>query len=164
MGLFGNIAGVAGAGVGLALNLFGGARAARQRRRELAEQQSQNNAMHEQKAYANPLDNAFAQAAITAMHEGRARRMSAARGASAVMGASAGSQLAEKASSNEAEAGLMNKMALQGEQLRQAEDNRYMARNAEISNQRLNAINQQQQSFADAASNASKLAAGMSST
>lgn len=164
MGLFGNIAGVVGAGVGLGLNLLGGARASKQGRRELYEQQSQNNAMHDQKAYANPLDNAFAQAAITAMHEGRARKMAAARGASAVMGASAGSLLAEKASSNEAEAGLMNKMALQGEQLRQAEDNRYMERNAELSKQRLNVIQQQQQAFANAGSNASKLAAGMSST
>lgn len=164
MDLFGKIAGVAGAGIGLGLNLLGGARADKQRRREFADQQSQNDAMHNQKAYANPLDSAFAQAAITAMHEGRARRRAAAIGAGAAMGAGAGSQLVEKASSNEAEAGLMSNMALQGEQLRQAEDNRYMARNAEISNQRLDAIKQQQQSFADAASNASKLAAGMSST
>lgn len=158
--LTGEIMGTVGAVAGTALNLFGGARAARRKRRILAEQERKNESWFNQEYYANPLERASWQASVAGMLEGHNRRMAAARGASAVSGASAGSVLAEKSSANESMGQGMRQQAANSEQYAQAERNRYMSRDAELANQNIDAENKWQDSLSNAAKSASSVAAG----
>jgi len=153
--------GAAGAVAGTALNLFGGARAARRRNRELAKRESENNSWFDQKYNENAMEGAEAQAALSALRAGQQQRMSAARGASAVMGASAGSVAAEKAAANQAMGQTLSQLAAQGAARRDAYEKSYLAEKNSISDMRLKGIEQDQQSMANAASQLSKLGAGM---
>lgn len=152
----------AGAAVlGAGISALGGARAARQKRREIAKQERENNAWYDQRYNELGTERADAQAALSAMRAAQAQRMSAARGASAVMGASAGSVAAEKAGANSAMAQTIGQINANAEAYKQGIENTYLQRKNDISNQRLNMYEQQAQNLAQAGSQMSKLGAGI---
>lgn len=152
--------GTVGAVAGTALNLFGGARAARRKKRILDEQERKNESWFNQDYYASPLERASWQASVAGMLEGHNRRMANAKGSSAVMGASAGSVLAEKSSANESMGQSMRQEAANQDQFAQAAKNRYMSRDAEIANMKIDNENKMQESLSNAAKSASSVAAG----
>lgn len=152
--------GVAGAAVGTALNLFGGARAARNKRRMLADAERKNENWFNQEYYSSPLERAAWQASLSGMLEGHNQRMAAARGASAVSGASAGSVLAEKSAANQSMGQTMRDAAAGHEAYQQNVRNEYTQQQQNILNQRLSAEEARAQQLAQAGSEASKLGAG----
>ena len=161
MGLFGDIAGLATSAVGVGLSALGGARAARQKRRELAKRETENNAWYDQRYNELGTERADAQAALSAMRAAQQQRMASARGASAVMGASAGSVAAEKNASNAAMAQTIGQINANAENYKQGIENAYLQRKNDISNQRLNMYEQQAQNLAQAGTQLSKLGGGM---
>lgn len=164
MGLTSSILGAGTAAIGVGLSALGGARAARAKRRELAKRESENNAWYDQRYNELGTERADAQAALSAMRAAQAQRMQAARGASAVMGASAGSVAAEKAASNSAMAQTISQMNANNENNKMAIENTYMQNKNDISNQRIRAHEAQAQSLANAGSQLSTLGAGMFGT
>lgn len=161
MGLFSSIAGVATSAIGAGLTALGGARAARQKRREIDKQERENNAWYDQRYNELGTERADAQAALSAMRAAQAQRMSSARGASAVMGASAGSVAAEKAGANAAMAQTIGQINAGAEAYKQGIENTYLQKKNDISNQRLNMYEQQAQNLAQAGTQLSKLGGGM---
>lgn len=161
MGLFSSIAGVATSAIGAGLTALGGARAARQKRREIDKQERENNAWYDQRYNELGTERADAQAALSAMRAAQAQRMSSARGAGAVMGASAGSVAAEKAGANAAMAQTIGQINAGAEAYKQGIENTYLQKKNDISNQRLNMYEQQAQNLAQAGSQMSKLGGGM---
>ena len=145
------------AALGAGLSALGGARAARQKRRELAKQESENNAWYDQRYYELGTERADAQAALSAMRAAQAQRMSAARGAGAVMGASAGSVAAEKAGANMAMGQTISQMNANNENNKMAIENAYLQRKNDISNRRLGMYEAQSQNLAAAGSQLSSL-------
>ena len=161
MGLFSSIAGVATSAIGAGLTALGGARAARQKRREIDKQERENNAWYDQRYNELGTERADAQAALSAMRAAQAQRMSSARGASAVMGASAGSVAAEKAGANAAMSQTIGQINAGAEAYKQGIENTYLQKKNDISNQRLNMYEQQAQNLAQAGTQLSKLGGGM---
>lgn len=161
MGLFSDIAGLGTAAVGVGISALGGARAARQKRRELAQRERENNAWYDQRYNELGTERADAQAALSAMRAAQAQRMSSARGASAVMGASAGSVAAEKNAANMAMGQTIGQINANAEAYKQGIENAYLQRKNDISNQRLNMYEQQAQNLAQAGGQMSSLGAGM---
>lgn len=149
------------AAVGAGLSAIFGARAARQKKRELDKQERENNAWYDQRYNELGTERADAQAALSAMRAAQAQRMSAARGASAVMGASAGSVAAEKAGANLAMAQTIGQINASAEQFKQGIENTYLQRKNDISNQRINMYEAQAQNIAQAGGQLSKLGAGI---
>jgi hypothetical protein len=143
------------------MNLFGGARAARQRRRELANRERENNAWFDQRYNELSTEGAEAQAALTAMRAAQQQRMASARGASSVMGASAGSVAAEKNAANMAMGQTIGQLAAQGQARKDAIEKSYLAEKNSISDARLKGYEQDAQNVANAATQLSKLGAGM---
>lgn len=161
MGLTSSILGAGTSAIGAGLSALGGARAARQKRRELAKRESENNAWYDQRYNELGTERADAQAALSAMRAAQAQRMQAARGAGAVMGASAGSVAAEKNAANMAMGQTIGQINANAEAYKQGIENTYLQRKDDISNQRLNMYEQQAQSLANAGSQLSTLGAGM---
>lgn len=164
MGLTSSILGAGTAAIGVGLSALGGARAARAKRRELAKRESENNAWYDQRYNELGTERADAQAALSAMRAAQAQRMQAARGAGAVMGASAGSAAAEKNAANMAMAQTISQMNANNENNKMAIENTYLQKKDDISNQRLKMYEQQAQSLANAGSQLSTLGAGMFGT
>lgn len=159
MGLISSIVGAGGAAIGAGITALGGARAARQKRREIAKQERENNAWYDQRYNELGTERADAQAALSAMRAAQAQRMSAARGASAVMGASAGSVAAEKNAANQAMGQTIGQINANNENNKMAIENTYLQKKDDISNQRLNMYEQQSQNLAAAGSQLSSLGA-----
>lgn len=159
--IVGTILGAGTAAIGTALSALGGARAARQKKRELAKQEAYNNAWYDQRYNELGTERADAQAALTAMRAAQAQRMSAARGANAVMGASAGSVAAEKNATNLAMGQTIGDINKNSEAYKQGIENTYLQKRNDISNQRLNMYEAQAQNLAQAGSQLSKLGGGM---
>jgi len=153
--------GAATAGMGLIGSALFGARAARRKRRELDKQERENNAWYDQRYNELGTERADAQAALSAMRAAQAQRMSGARGASAVMGASAGSAAAEKNAANMAMGQTIGQINANAENYKQGIENAYLQRKNGISQQRLNAYEQQAQNAANAGTQLSGLGAGM---
>lgn len=147
--------------IGTGITALGGARAARQKSRELAKQERENNAWYDQRYNELGTERADAQAALSAMRAAQAQRMSAARGASAVMGASAGSVAAEKAGANLAMAQTIGQINASAEQFKQGIENTYLQKKNDISNQRMNMYQQQAENLAQAGSQMSKMGASI---
>lgn len=156
-----SIIGAGTAAIGAGLSALGGARAARAKRRELAKRESENNAWYDQRYNELGTERADAQAALSAMRAAQAQRMQAARGAGAVMGASAGSVAAEKAASNSAMAQTISQMNANNENNKMAIENTYMQNKNDISNQRIRAHEAQAQNMAAAGGQLSSLGAGI---
>ena len=159
--LGGTIAGAATAAIGTGLSALFGARAARQKRRELDKQERENNAWYDQRYNELGTERADAQAALSAMRAAQNQRMQSARGASAVMGASAGSVAAEKNAANMAMAQTIGQINANAEQYKQGIENAYLQKKNDISNQRIAAAQAQAQQIAQAGSGLSSLGAGM---
>lgn len=156
-----SIIGAGTAAIGAGLSALGGARAARAKRRELAKRESENNAWYDQRYNELGTERADAQAALSAMRAAQAQRMQAARGAGAVMGASAGSAAAEKNAANMAMGQTISQMNANNENNKMAIENTYLQKKDDISNQRLKMYEQQAQNLANAGSQLSTLGAGI---
>lgn len=155
------IIGAGTAAIGAGLSALGGARAARAKRRELAKRESENNAWYDQRYNELGTERADAQAALSAMRAAQAQRMQAARGAGAVMGASAGSVAAEKNAANMAMGQTIGQINAGAEQYKQGIENTYMQNKNDISNQRIQAAEAQARNMAQAGSQLSSLGAGI---
>lgn len=155
------IIGAGTAAIGAGLSALGGARAARAKRRELAKRESENNAWYDQRYNELGTERADAQAALSAMRAAQAQRMQAARGAGAVMGASAGSVAAEKNAANMAMGQTIGQINAGAEQYKQGIENTYMQNKNDISNQRIRAHEAQAQNMAAAGGQLSSLGAGI---
>jgi hypothetical protein len=157
----GSIIGAGTAAIGVGISALGGARAARQKRRELARQERENNAWYDQRYNELGTERADAQAALSAMRAAQAQRMSAARGTEAVVGASAGSVAAEKAGANMAMGQTISQMNANNENNKMAIENAYLQRKNDISNRRLGMYEAQSQNLANAGSQLSQLGASI---
>lgn len=157
----GSILGSVGAVAGTAMNLFGGARAARRRDRELANRERENNAWFDQRYNENAMEGAEAQAALSALRQAQQQRMASARGASAVMGASAGSVAAEKNAANMGMAETLSQLSAQAQARKDAYEKSWLANKNALSDARLKGIEQDAQNIANAGSQLSKLGGGM---
>ena len=156
-----SIIGAGTAAIGAGLSALGGARAARAKRRELAKRESENNAWYDQRYNELGTERADAQAALSAMRAAQAQRMQAARGAGAVMGASAGSVAAEKNAANMAMGQTIGQINAGAEAYKQGIENTYMQNKNDISNQRIRAHEAQAQNMAAAGGQLSSLGAGI---
>lgn len=156
-----SIIGAGTAAIGAGLSALGGARAARAKRRELAKRESENNAWYDQRYNELGTERADAQAALSAMRAAQAQRMQAARGAGAVMGASAGSAAAEKNAANMAMGQTIGQINAGAEAYKQGIENTYLQKKDDISNQRLKMYEQQAQNMAAAGGQLSSLGAGI---
>jgi hypothetical protein len=159
--LISGVLGAATGAIGAGISALGGARAAREKRRELAKRERENNAWYDQRYNELGTERADAQAALSAMRAAQAQRMQTARGASAVMGASAGSVAAEKNAANMAMGQTIGQINAGAEAYKQGIENTYLQKKDDISNQRLNMYEQQAQSLAAAGSQLSSLGAGI---
>lgn len=155
--------GAGAAAVGTGISAIFGARAARQKKRELDKQERENNAWYDQRYNESGIERADAQAALTAMRDAQARRMASARGANAVMGASAGSIAAEKLASNSALAQSIGQINANMENYKNSVENAYLQRKNDISNQRIKSYQDQAAQIAQAGSQLSSLGAGIAS-
>lgn len=153
--------GAASSLIGTGISAIFGARAARQKRRELAKQERENNAWYDQKYNEVGTERAEAQAALSAMRAAQEQRMQSARGASAVMGASAGSVAAEKNAANMAMAQTIGDINKNAEAYKQSVENTYLQKKNDISNQRIQAAQAQAAQMANAGSQMSQLGAGI---
>lgn len=153
--------GAASSLIGTGISAIFGARAARQKRRELAKQERENNAWYDQKYNEVGTERAEAQAALSAMRAAQEQRMQSARGASAVMGASAGSVAAEKNAANMAMAQTIGDINKNAEAYKQSVENTYLQKKNDISNQRIKAAQDQAAQMANAGSQMSQLGAGI---
>ena len=161
MGIGSGILGGVTAAGGVLMSALGGARAARQKRREIDKQERENNAWYDQRYNELGVERADAQAALSAMRAAQAQRMASARGASAVMGASAGSVAAEKAGANSAMSQTIGQINANAENYKQGIENTYLQRKNDISNQRLNMYEAQAQNIAQAGSQLSSIGASI---
>ena len=121
-----------GAALATGVGALFGAMRRKKERRMLDEQGRFNESWYNQRYNENPLERASSVQALTDLAKRHDLRASAARGASAVMGASAGSVQDEKAAANENMASAMGQTAAANDQYTQAVENQYLNRKAQI--------------------------------
>ena len=131
MGLFGIIAGGV---LGAAGSIFGGIKASKAMKRvkrNLEEQKRENQALFDRRYNENATQRADAQQAISLMREEMKKRSQAAAGAQAVMGGTEES-VAAKAANNQALADATAQIAANGERRKDAIEQQYQQRDAQL--------------------------------
>lgn len=132
MGLFGSIAGGV---LGAAGSIFGGVKASKamkRMKRNLEEQKRENQAWFDRRYNENATQRADAQQAISLMREEMNKRNQAAAGAQAVMGGTEESLAAAKAANNQALADATAQIAVNGERRKDAIEQQYQQRDAQL--------------------------------
>lgn len=132
MGLFGSIAGGV---LGAAGSIFGGVKASKamkRMKRNLEEQKRENQAWFDRRYNENATQRADAQQAISLMREEMKKRSQAAAGAQAVMGGTEESVAAAKAANNQALADATAQIAANGERRKDAIEQQYQQRDAQL--------------------------------
>ena len=132
MGLFGSIAGGV---LGAAGSIFGGVKASKamkRMKRNLEEQKRENQAWFDRRYNENATQRADAQQAISLMREEMKKRSQAAAGAQAVMGGTEESVAAAKAANNQALADATAQIAVNGERRKDAVEQQYQQRDAQL--------------------------------
>lgn len=132
MGLFGSIAGGV---LGAAGSIFGGVKASKamkRMKRNLEEQKRENQAWFDRRYNENATQRADAQQAISLMREEMKKRSQAAAGAQAVMGGTEESLAAAKAANNQALADATAQIAVNGERRKDAIEQQYQQRDAQL--------------------------------
>lgn len=132
MGLFGSIAGGV---LGAAGSIFGGisaSKAMKRIKRNLEEQKRENQAWFDRRYNENATQRADAQQAISLMREEMKKRSQAAAGAQAVMGGTEESVAAAKAANNQALADATAQIAVNGERRKDAVEQQYQQRDAQL--------------------------------
>lgn len=132
MGLFGSIAGGV---LGAAGSIFGGVKASKamkRMKRNLEEQKRENQAWFDRRYNENATQRADAQQAISLMREEMNKRNQAAAGAQAVMGGTEESLAAAKAANNQALADATAQIAVNGERRKDAVEQQYQQRDAQL--------------------------------
>lgn len=132
MGLFGSIAGGV---LGAAGSIFGGVKASKamkRMKRNLEEQKRENQAWFDRRYNENATQRADAQQAISLMREEMNKRNQAAAGAQAVMGGTEESVAAAKAANNQALADATAQIAVNGERRKDAVEQQYQQRDAQL--------------------------------
>lgn len=161
MGLFSDIAGAGTAALGVGLSSLFGARAARKRSRLNNAMRMASNAWYDQEYNESPMETTAAQEALRAMREAQNRRMTAARGSAAVMGASAGSVAAEKVAANLGAGQAISDLAARGDALSREARKAYQQREINYYNNAIGEANNMAQNAGLAGSELSKLGGGM---
>lgn len=132
MGLFGSIAGGV---LGAAGSIFGGVKASKamkRMKRNLEEQKRENQAWFDRRYNENATQRADAQQAISLMREEMKKRNQAAAGSQAVMGGTEESVAAAKAANNQALADATAQIAANGERRKDAIEQQYQQRDAQL--------------------------------
>ena len=132
MGLFGSIAGGV---LGAAGSIFGGVKASKAMKRvkrNLEEQKRENQAWFDRRYNENATQRADAQQAVSLMREEMKKRSQAAAGAQAVMGGTEESVAAAKAANNQALADATAQIAVNGERRKDAVEQQYQQRDAQL--------------------------------
>lgn len=121
--------------LGAAGSIFGGVKASKamkRMKRNLEEQKRENQAWFDRRYNENATQRADAQQAISLMREEMNKRNQAAAGAQAVMGGTEESLAAAKAANNQAFADATAQIAVNGERRKDAIEQQYQQRDAQL--------------------------------
>lgn len=121
--------------LGAAGSIFGGVKASKamkRMKRNLEEQKRENQAWFDRRYNENATQRADAQQAISLMREEMKKRSQAAAGAQAVMGGTEESLAAAKAANNQALADATAQIAVNGERRKDAIEQQYQQRDAQL--------------------------------
>lgn len=121
--------------LGAAGSIFGGVKASKamkRMKRNLEEQKRENQAWFDRRYNENATQRADAQQAISLMREEMNKRNQAAAGAQAVMGGTEESVAAAKAANNQALADATAQIAVNGERRKDAVEQQYQQRDAQL--------------------------------
>lgn len=121
--------------LGAAGSIFGGVKASKamkRMKRNLEEQKRENQAWFDRRYNENATQRADAQQAISLMREEMKKRNQAAAGAQAVMGGTEESLAAAKAANNQALADATAQIAVNGERRKDAIEQQYQQRDAQL--------------------------------
>lgn len=121
--------------LGAAGSIFGGVKASKamkRMKRNLEEQKRENQAWFDRRYNENATQRADAQQAISLMREEMKKRSQAAAGAQAVMGGTEESVAAAKAANNQALADATAQIAVNGERRKDAVEQQYQQRDAQL--------------------------------
>lgn len=121
--------------LGAAGSIFGGVKASKamkRMKRNLEEQKRENQAWFDRRYNENATQRADAQQAISLMREEMNKRNQAAAGAQAVMGGTEESLAAAKAANNQALADATAQIAVNGERRKDAVEQQYQQRDAQL--------------------------------
>ena len=121
--------------LGAAGSIFGGisaSKAMKRMKRNLEEQKRENQAWFDRRYNENATQRADAQQAISLMREEMKKRSQAAAGAQAVMGGTEESVAAAKAANNQALADATAQIAVNGERRKDAVEQQYQQRDAQL--------------------------------
>ena len=121
--------------LGAAGSIFGGVKASKamkRMKRNLEEQKRENQAWFDRRYNENATQRADAQQAISLMREEMNKRNQAAAGAQAVMGGTEESLAAAKAANNQALADATAQIAVNGERRKDAIEQQYQQRDAQL--------------------------------
>lgn len=143
--------------IGSILGGIFGAASAKKQRKMLEDEEKKNQAWYNRRYNEVGVERADAQAALTAMRDAQKERSASTRGASAVMGASAEANAAEKAAQNQAMASAIATINAANESRKDAIENQYLNRDATINGQQLQAEKERAEAIA-------KAGAGLDST
>lgn len=161
MGLISDIAGAGTAAIGVGLGSLFGARAARKRSRLNNAMRMASNAWYDQEYNESPLERTAAQEALRALREAQDRRMSAARGSAAVMGASAGSVAAEKNAANLGASHTLAELSAQNDAIQRDARKAYQQREVNYYTNERGDAGDKMASLSNATGKISEIGAGM---
>lgn len=139
-----------GGAVGLGAAIFGGNKAAKERRRMenyLTEQSGENEAWYQANANADYTQRADSQNLIRQMRNNLGEHHKRADNMSVITGATAEQSSLQKENSTKAIADLYANLGAQGQQYKDRISDRYLARKQDISNQRMGISNAKAQSY-----------------
>lgn len=164
MAAWGAIAGaVLGAG-GTLWNALSGAAAERRRRSALAKRERENQSWYDRRYNEVGHERADAQRLLTKMREAQQARMQRAAGSSAVVGGSSASKAAEQQAANKAMGDTVAQIDAAQEARKDRIEQKYLSRKDAIADARAHLDLAHQQSMANAATQASGIAANLAAS
>lgn len=125
--------------IGSILGGIFGASSAKRQAKMLSEEKNKNQRWYDRRYNEDSTQRADAQSALTAMREAMKERTAASAGTSAVMGGTGEQVAAEKAAQNSALADTISSIARSGEARKDNIEAQYQARDAQLSQQQLDA-------------------------
>lgn len=139
-----------GAGVGLATSIFGGSKAAKQRRKMnsyLNEQDAENKAWYNANALSDYTQRADSQNLMRQLRNNLDRQNKIASNTAVVTGATPEQQAVQKEQSNKVISDTYANLGAMGQQWKDNVTNRYLSRRDNIANQRMGMMDQKAQSY-----------------
>lgn len=139
-----------GAGVGLVGSIFGGSKAAKQRRkmnRYLNEQDAENKAFYNANALSDYTQRADAQNLMKQLRDNLTKQNKTAANMAVVTGATPEQQAVQKEQSNKVISDTFSNLGAMGQQYKDRVTDKYLSRRQDIANQRMGIMNQKAQSY-----------------